>query len=66
MIAQSETIRAAINRSENMIGLLEESTDYEQFSPNENVSIKFLVELERYVLATLQEVYIENIGKVRR
>lgn len=65
MIARSETIRKAIARTEQMIITLEFSSNAEHIDPNRHVTLDSLLKLEHHVLATLQEVYMDNIGRVR-
>lgn len=53
MIARSETIRQAIDRTQAHLDLLKAYEEPRQW----------LITLEERVLANLQEVYIENVGR---
>jgi hypothetical protein len=67
MYANQSTIRKSIQRSENMIVALEMQTvagfDHEA-QQDMNITKKYMLGLERRVLATLRELYTKRGGKL--
>jgi hypothetical protein len=67
MFAQQSTIRDSIRRSEDMVRALEMRTieTYNGDSGHDmNINRRYMLTLERRVLATLQQVYTERGGKL--
>jgi len=65
VIARMPTIRAAIERSEEMVKTLESGAIFFKEGDDSSVTRDYMLDLERYVLETLKEVYYENIGRRR-